>query len=389
MRTQVAIVGAGPAGLLLSQLLHQEGIESVILESRSREHVEGRIRAGVLEHGTARTLEEAGVGDRMKREGIVHEGMELRFAGEGHRIPLTDLTGKTITVYGQQEVVKDLIAARLDQGGEIWFDTPVVGLEGLTTDRPRVLYEHDGEVQALECAIVAGCDGYHGVARAAVPIEARTEHERAYSVGWLGIVAEVPPSTDELIYAYHDRGFALHSLRSPTRSRLYIQCDANDDVRRWSDRDIWDELHARLAAPGWSLQEGPIVERSIAPLRSFVMEPMRYGRLLLAGDAAHIVPPTGAKGLNLAVADVRLLHRALSDWFQHGSERGLDEYSPRCLDRVWRVQHFSWLMTQMLHRFPEEDAVAHPLRLAQLRQTVESTSAAASLAEGYVGLPMP
>lgn len=389
MRTQVAIVGAGPAGLLLSHLLHLEGIESVVLESRSREHVEGRIRAGVLEHGTAATLEEAGVGDRMKREGIVHEGMELRFAGQGHRIPLTELTGKTITVYGQQEVVKDLISARLDHGGEIWFDTPVVGLEGLTSDQPRVRYERDGAVHELACDIVAGCDGYHGVSRAAIPHEARTEHERAYSVGWLGIVAEVPPSTDELIYAYHDRGFALHSLRSPTRSRLYIQCDADDDLQRWSDRAIWDELHTRLAAPGWSLREGPIAEKSIAPLRSFVLEPMRYGRLLLAGDAAHIVPPTGAKGLNLAVADIRVLHQALTDWFHTGSQRGLEEYSPRCLDRVWRVQHFSWLMTQMLHRFPNDDAIAQPLRLAQLHHTVESSFAAASLAEGYVGLPMP
>ncbi|MGH2946401.1 MAG: 4-hydroxybenzoate 3-monooxygenase [Solirubrobacteraceae bacterium] len=386
MDTQVGIVGAGPAGLLLAHLLHLEGIESVVIEDRSREYVEHRVRAGVLEQGTADTLKESGVGERMLREGAVHEGIELRFGGKGHRIPMAELTGgRAITVYGQQEVVKDLIEARLNAGQPLHFEVDDVRVD------PRaatVRYRHDGAEHELRCRAVAGCDGYHGVCRDAIPDGVLTERTREYPFGWLGILAEVAPSTEELIYARHERGFALHSLRSPELSRLYLQVDPSDDIAQWPDERIWEELHTRLARDdGWSLKEGPVVEKGITPMRSFVVEPMQHERLFLAGDAAHIVPPTGAKGLNLAVADVRTLAAALVAWLKRWDDSGLDGYSDRCLRRTWRVQQFSWWMTSMLHRFPGADAVQGRLQLAELEYVASSRAAATMLAENYTGLP--
>jgi p-hydroxybenzoate 3-monooxygenase len=390
MRTQVGIVGAGPAGLLLSHLLHLSGIESVVLEARSREYVEHRIRAGVLEQGTVELLAETGLGDRLHREGLVHEGVELRFDGEGHRIDLSGLTGgRTITIYGQQEVVKDLIAARQRDGGQVLFEVSGVALQGITSDRPSIAFEHGGAAQELRCDVIAGCDGFHGVSRPAMPDTVRSDFDRTYPFGWLGILAEVAPSTDELIYAHHDRGFALHSLRSPEISRLYLQCDLGEDLDEWPDDRIWEELQTRLATnDGWTLREGPILEKSVAALRSFVTEPMQHGRLFLAGDAAHIVPATGAKGLNLAVADVRALARALERFFAAGDDSLLERYSETCLRRVWRVQRFSYWMTSMLHRYDPADRCQHRLQLAELEYVTSSTAAATTLAENYVGLPL-
>jgi len=390
MRTQVGIVGAGPAGLMLSHLLHLEGIESVVLEDRSREYVENRVRAGVLEHGTVKLLEETGVGDRLAREALVHSGLELRFDGEGHRIDLSGLTGgKTITIYGQQEVVKDLIAARLRDGGDIRFEVSDVRLDGLTTDAPRIAYTHEGRTQELECDVIAGCDGYHGVCRDAIPAGVLTGFDRTYPFGWLGILAEAPPSSEELIYTYHDRGFALCSLRSPRLSRLYLQCRPDEDIDEWPDERIWEELRTRTAThDGFVLNEGPVIEKLVAALRSYVVEPMQYGRLLLAGDAAHIVPATVAKGLNLAVADVRVLAAALVQFFGSGKTDLLERYSETCLERVWRVQHFSWWMTTMLHRFDPDDRYQQRLQISQLRYVTSSTAAATTLAENYVGLPL-
>jgi p-hydroxybenzoate 3-monooxygenase len=388
MHTQVAIVGAGPAGLLLAHLLRLRGIESVVLEARSREYVEARVRAGVLEQGTVDLLSQAGVGDRLHREGLVHHGLELRFDGQGHRIDLSELTGgRAITVYGQQEVVKDLIAARLDAGGELLFEVDDVTLHALEGETPMVRFRHEGSEHELRCAIVAGCDGFHGVCREAIPAGTLSVFEREYPFAWLGILAEVAPSSEELIYCYHERGFALHSMRSPRLTRLYLQCAPDDDVAEWPDERIWDELRTRLATDDpWTLGEGPIVEKGITPMRSFVVEPLRYGRLFLAGDAAHIVPPTGAKGLNLAVADVRVLSEALGAWFADGDSAGLEAYSDTCLRRVWRVQHFSWWMTSMLHRFPGDDPFDERLQRSQLRYVCSSRAAATTLAENYVGL---
>jgi p-hydroxybenzoate 3-monooxygenase len=391
MRTQVGIVGAGPAGLTLSHLLHLEGIDSVVLEARSREHVEQRVRAGVLEQGTVELLTETGLGERLRREGLVHHGVELRFDGEGHRIDLSGLTGgKTITIYGQQEVVKDLIAARLRDGGDIRFEVSDVRLDGLRTDRPTIAFTHDGQTQTLECDVIAGCDGFHGVSRHAIPDGMLTEYDRTYPFGWLGILAEAPPSSEELIYTHHDRGFALCSLRSPKLSRLYLQVRPDEDLDEWPDERIWEELRTRTAtADGrFTLNEGPVVEKLVAALRSWLVEPMQYGRLFLAGDAAHIVPATGAKGLNLAVADVVVLARGLVKLFGSGEESLLEAYSDTCLRRVWRVQHFSWWMTSMLHRFDPSDRYQHRLQLAQLRYVTSSTAAATTLAENYVGLPL-
>jgi p-hydroxybenzoate 3-monooxygenase len=390
MRTQVGIVGAGPAGLMLSHLLHLEGIESVVLEDRSREYVEQRVRAGVLEHGTVKLLEETGVGDRLAREALVHSGLELRFGGEGHRIDLSGLTGgKTITIYGQQEVVKDLIAARLRDGADIRFEVSDVRLDGLTTDAPRIAFTHEGRAQELECDVIAGCDGYHGVCRDAIPAGVLTGFDRTYPFGWLGILAEAPPSSEELIYTYHDRGFALCSLRSPKLSRLYLQCRPDEDIDEWPDERIWEELRTRTAThDGFVLNEGPVIEKLVAALRSYVVEPMQYGRLFLAGDAAHIVPATGAKGLNLAVADVRVLAAALVQFFGSGKTDLLERYSETCLERVWRVQHFSWWMTTMLHRFDPDDRYQQRLQISQLRYVTSSTAAATTLAENYVGLPL-
>jgi p-hydroxybenzoate 3-monooxygenase len=388
MHTQVAIVGAGPAGLLLAHLLRLRGIESVVLEARSREYVEARVRAGVLEQGTVDLLSEAGVADRLHREGLVHHGLELRFDGQGHRIDLSELTGgRAITVYGQQEVVKDLIAARLDAGGELLFEVDDVTLHDLEGETPMVRFRHEGSEHEVRCAIVAGCDGFHGVCREAIPAGTLSVFEREYPFAWLGILAEVAPSSEELIYCYHERGFALHSMRSPRLTRLYLQCAPDDDVAEWPDERVWDELRTRLATDDpWTLGEGPIVEKGITPMRSFVVEPLRYGRLFLAGDAAHIVPPTGAKGLNLAVADVRVLSEALGAWFADSDSAGLEAYSDTCLRRVWRVQHFSWWMTSMLHRFPGDDPFDERLQRSQLRYVCSSRAAATTLAENYVGL---
>jgi p-hydroxybenzoate 3-monooxygenase len=368
-RTQVGIVGAGPAGLVLSHLLQRDGIECVVLEDRSREYVEKRVRAGVLEQGTVDLLTELGLADRLHREGLVHQGIELRFDGQGHRIPFEELAeGRAITIYGQQEVVKDLIAARLDADGPLLFEVDDVSLHGMDSDEPSIRFTHEGVEKELRCDAIAGCDGFHGVCRPSV-------------------LAEVAPSTEELIYAPHERGFALHSLRSPELSRLYVQCDPEDALEAWPDERVWEELHLRLARDdGWTLKEGPVIEKAIAPLRSFVAQPMQYGRLYLAGDAVHIVPATGAKGLNLAVADVQVLGEALTKYLKGGDGSLLDAYSDACLRRVWRVQHFSWWMTWMLHRFPEDDGFTRGLRRAQLEYVCSSRAAAATLAENYVGL---
>jgi p-hydroxybenzoate 3-monooxygenase len=384
MRTQVAIVGAGPAGLLLSHLLHTRGIDSVVLESRDRPYVERRQRAGLLEQGTVDVLRESGMAGRLDREGLIHEGLELRFGGAGHRIPLTGLTGRTVAVYAQTEIVKDLIAARLAAGGDVRFETEVLAVDPAA---PSVAFRRNGRTETLECDVIAGCDGFHGVCRSAVP--ALRTFERAYPYGWLGILADVPPSTDELIYCHHERGFALHSLRSPKISRLYLQVPQDEDIGRWPDERIWDELRTRFAVDSdWRLRDGPILEKGITPMRSFVAEPMRHDRLFLAGDAAHIVPPTGAKGLNLAVSDVVVLAGALTERYETGSETLLDDYSDTCLKRVWRAEHFSYWMTTLLHTDPSEDAFGHRLRLSYLDYVVSSPAAATTLAENYVGLPL-
>jgi p-hydroxybenzoate 3-monooxygenase len=386
MRTQVGIVGAGPAGLTLAQLLHRGGIESVVLESRSREHVERRIRAGVLEQRTADLLRDAGVGSRLDCEGIVHEGIHLQFDGERHRVPLHELTGRSIVIYGQTEVVKDLVAARLASDLPLLFEVDDVRLHDLDTERPRVEFSQNGAKHELECDFVAGCDGFHGVCRTAIPAARLTVHGREYPFAWLGILAAVAPSSEELVYAYHERGFALHSMRSRQVTRLYLQCAPDEDLAEWPDARIWEELHTRLASDdGFVLAEGPILEKGVTGMRSFVCEPMQYGRLFLAGDAAHIVPPAGAKGMNLAAADVKVLADALADWYR-GEPTALEAYSSTCLQRVWRAQHFSWWMTSMLHRFPEDDTFQARLQLAQLRYVAHSEAAATSLAENYVGL---
>jgi p-hydroxybenzoate 3-monooxygenase len=387
LRTQVGIVGAGPAGLLLSHLLHLEGIESVVLETRSREYVEKRIRAGVLEHGTAALLVEAGVGERMRREGMVHHGIEMRFGGGRRRIALSELTGgRAITVYGQQEVVKDLIRARLDAGGTILFEVTDVSVHDLRTSRPMIRFHRAGEALELGCDFIAGCDGFHGICRPSIPDGVLTVYDHEYPFAWLGLLVAARPSSDELIYANHARGFALHSMRSPELTRLYLQCAPDDDLANWPDGRIWDELHARLGAEGWTLTEGPILQKGITAMRSFVAEPMQYGRLFLAGDAAHIVTPTGAKGLNLAVADVRRLARALAAFYAGGGTDLLERYSTGCLPRVWRAQRFSWQMTSLLHRFGD-DPFQHRLQLAELDYVTSSRAAATALAENYVGLP--
>jgi p-hydroxybenzoate 3-monooxygenase len=386
MRTQVGIVGAGPAGLTLAHLLRLHGIESVIVENRSRAYAEARIRAGVLEQGVVDLLTETGVGDRLRREGLVHEGIELQFAGERHRIPLTELTGRSIVVYGQTEIVKDLIVARLATGEPLLFEAEGVSVHGIESDRPTIRFRHNGDDQLLECDVVAGCDGFHGVCRPTVPQGVLRTFSREYAFGWLGILAAVAPSNDELIYALHDRGFALLSLRSPEISRLYLQCAPGEEIAGWPDERIWEELQVRLGSPGWTLAEGPILEKSVTGMRSFVTEPMQHGRLFLAGDSAHIVPPTGAKGLNLAIHDVKALADALATWYSDGDRRRLDAYSETCLRRVWRAEHFSWWMTSMLHRLPAGDPFDERLQLSQLRNITTSRAAATSLAENYVGI---
>jgi p-hydroxybenzoate 3-monooxygenase len=388
MRTQIGIVGAGPAGLTLSHLLHLQGIESVVLESRSREYIESRIRAGVLEQGTVDLMIESGVGARLQREGLTHYGIELRFNGAGHRIDFADLTGgKGITIYAQHEVIKDLVVARLAAGGQVFFEAEAVRL-GEIESRPKIHFQHRGATQELDCDFVAGCDGFHGICRGAIPEGALQIHEREYPFGWLGILAQVAPASEELIYTYHERGFALLSMRSPEVSRLYLQCDPEDDLVNWPDERIWTELRTRMATrDGWILQDGPVLQKGITPMRSFVAEPMQHGKLFLLGDAAHIVPPTGAKGLNLAVADVRVFANALVEFYKRGKRDALERYSQICLRRVWKVQRFSWWMTSMLHRFPNEDSTSHHLHLAELDYVTSSRAASTSLAENYVGLP--
>jgi p-hydroxybenzoate 3-monooxygenase len=389
-RTQVGIVGAGPAGLLLAHLLQRAGIDSVVLEDRSRDYVEGRIRAGVLEQGSVDTLVEAGLGDRLRREGLVHDGIEIRFAGAGHRIDFPSLTGgRRITVYGQHEVVKDLIAARLASGAPLHFDVADVGLHDLESDRPAIRYVGAGEKCEIACDFIAGCDGFHGISRPSIPPDRLTLYERIYPFAWLGILARSPPASRELIYSHHERGFALLSMRSPTLSRLYLQCDPSDDIDQWPDARIWDELQSRtaLAAGDFRIPEGPVLQKGITPMHSFVVEPMQYGRLFLAGDAAHIVPPTGAKGMNLAIADVRCLAAAITAFYRTGATDALEAYSRRCLRRVWQVQRFSWWMTTMLHLHPEDSPFDRRRQVAELDYLTSSTAAMRALAENYVGLP--
>jgi p-hydroxybenzoate 3-monooxygenase len=387
-RTQVGIVGAGPAGLLLSHLLALRGIDSVLIELRSREYCEARQRAGVLEDGSVALLRDAGVAGRLDQQGLEHGGIYLQFDGERHHIDFRDLTGgRTVTVYAQTEVVKDLIARRLaDAGpGAIEFGVTDIEVSDLDTDRPALRYaDASGARREITCDAIAGCDGFHGICRPAIPPGVLTTWERDYPYAWLGILADVPPSTDELIYAHHAHGFALHSLRSPTVSRLYLQVDTGEDVAAWPDDRIWAELARRFELPGWTLHQGPVLDKSITPMRSFVSAPMRYGRLFLAGDAAHIVPPTGAKGLNLALADVAVLAPAL-DSLLHSDDKLAAAYSATCLERVWRSTHFSWWLTTMLHRTPRADAMASQLQLSQLRYVVASRAAATSLAENYTG----
>lgn len=386
MRTQVGIVGAGPAGLMLAHLLHRDGIESVILENRSRQYVIERVRAGLLEQGTVDLMTELGLADRLHQEGLVHHGLALRFSGTSHRIPLTELTGKVVTIYGQNEVMKDLIDARLAAGGDILFEAEAVSLDDVDT-RPRIRFRQGDAEKALDCDFIAGCDGFHGMCRPAIPESALTLYDRDYPFAWVGILSESPPVSDELIYVHQDRGFALFTMRSPQLSRLYLQCAPDDDIANWPDARIWEELHLRLGDEGAKLVEGEVTQKAITPMRSFVAAPMRHGRLFLAGDAAHIVPPTGAKGLNLAVADVRVLARALAEYYAHGRTDLIDRYSEVCLRRVWKSQRFSWWMTSMLHRFDDQSAFEREVQRAELDYITGSRAAMTALAENYVGLP--
>jgi p-hydroxybenzoate 3-monooxygenase len=390
MRTTVGIIGAGPAGLLLARLLHNAGIDSVVLESRDRAYVEQRQRAGILEQGTVDVLRAAGAGGRMDREGLRHDGIELRFARERHRVDFPALTGgSSVMVYAQTEVCKDLIALQLKEGGPLLFETEALAVEGAESERPRVRFRHERREDVLECDYVVGCDGFWGVARQAIPVEHSRVFERTYPFGWLGILADVPPSHDELVYARHDRGFALLSMRSPAVSRLYLQVPEGTDAGSWADEEIWDELERRLeTADGWSLERGAITSKSVTPMRSYVHEPMRHGRLFLAGDAAHIVPPTGAKGLNLAVGDVVTFARALVHLEETGSAERLDAYSETCLRRVWQAERFSYDMTTLLHRAPDATPFEDRVQLARLFRIATSRAAGTDLAEGYTGFPL-
>src|ERR1700751_731996 len=379
---------------MLSHLLHLQGIQSVVIENRSQQYVEERVRAGVLEQGTVDLMVEAGVGERLKKEGLVHYGVNLRFGRQTHRIDFADLTGgKGITIYAQHEVIKDLNKARREAGGEIFYEVEDVSVHDFqdadSATKPSIRFRSHGEPYELSCDFIAGCDGFHGICRPSVPSGVLTLFDRIYPFGWLGILAGVAPSCDELIYSYNERGFALLSMRSPQVSRLYLQCSPDEDIRKWPDAKIWEELHRRLATDnGWKLTEGPITQKGVTGMRSFVVEPMQCSKLFLAGDAAHIVPPTGAKGLNLAVADVRVLARALAEYYSHGRRDLLDSYSQTCLRRVWKVQRFSWWMTSMLHRFEDENAFDHRRQLAELDYVTSSRAAAQTLAENYVGLPL-
>ncbi|MGB6285550.1 MAG: 4-hydroxybenzoate 3-monooxygenase [Xanthobacteraceae bacterium] len=387
MRTQVVIIGAGPAGLLLGQLLHKRGIENVILERQTADHVLGRVRAGVIEQVTMDLLEEAGVGARMHADGLIHEGVLICVDGARHRLSFKELTGKTVMVYGQTEITKDLMDGRTNAGAPTIYSAQDVALRDISGERPRVTYRAGGNVHEIACDFIAGCDGFHGISRKSVPARAISSYERVYPLGWLGILSDTPPVSEELIYVRHPLGFALCSMRSPTRSRYYLQCSLAEDLESWPDERFWEELKPRLDDEARErLVTGPSIEKSIAPLRSFVAEPMRFGRLFLAGDAAHIVPPTGAKGLNLAASDVRYLSRALIEHYEDKSDAGLDHYSARALARVWKAERFSWWMTMTLHRI-SDNPFDHQLQLAELDYLFRSRAAATAFAENYVGLP--
>ena len=390
MRTQVGIVGAGPAGLLLGHLLHQQGIDSVIVENRSQEYVIERVRAGVLEQGTVDLMMQMGVGERLQQQGLRHEGLYISFAGRRHHVHLAELTGgKAITVYGQNEVVKDLIGARTATGRPLYFEAAQVAVHDLDSARPRITFQHGGRSEEVTCDFLAGCDGFHGICRPAIPSSAVKIYEREYPFGWLGILAEAAPSCEELVYTSHERGFALFSMRSPQITRLYFQVPPEEDIGKWSDDAIWDEMLKRMTtADGWAPNTGRILQKGVTPMRSFVAEPMRYGNLFLAGDSAHIVPPTGAKGLNLAASDVVLLAKALTSFYRNGDPVLLDRYSEICLRRVWKAQRFSWWMTSTLHRFPDAAEFDYRRQLADLDYLTSSRAAMTSLAENYVGLPM-
>lgn len=389
VQTQVCIIGAGPSGLLLSQLLANAGVDTIVIDRRDRAYIEGRIRAGVLEQGTVEALEEAGVADRLHREGLPHEGFELAFDGDRHRIDIKALTGKTVTVYGQTEVTKDLFDKRHSEGQVFFFNADEVNPTDLKSDKPQVHFTHDGGQVVVDCDYIAGCDGFHGVSRQSIPKDVIRTFERIYPFGWLGIMVEKPPVSHELIYANHERGFALASMRSETRSRYYVQCDVNDDVTEWSDERFWDELALRLGPDAAAnLQTGPSFEKSIAPLRSFVAEPMRYGNLFLAGDAAHIVPPTGAKGLNLAAADIRILSRALVSHYSDRSDQLIETYSETVLRRVWKVERFSWQLSTLMHQFPENSPFEKRMQRAEFDYLSSSETASRAIAENYVGLPL-
>lgn len=389
MRSQVVIIGSGPSGLLLGQLLHLAGVDTIIIERRSREYVLGRIRAGVLEEGTVGLLDRAQVSQRLHDEGLIHTGFDMCYPGGRHRIDLSSLTGgKKVVIYGQTELTRDLMDARDASGETTVYEALDVEIDRFDSTKPVVRYRKDGKVTEIDCDFIAGCDGYHGVCRASVPADAIREYERVYPFGWLGLLADTPPVSDELIYVNHERGFALCSMRSPTRSRVYVQCDLSDTVEQWPDARLWDELRARLdPATAAALITGPSIEKSVAPLRSFVAEPMRFGSLMLAGDAAHIVPPTGAKGLNLAASDIHYLSAGLIEHYRNGNDAELDQYSDRALARIWKAQRFSWWMTTLLHRLPENGNIGPRLQQAELAYLFESRAAQTALAENYVGLP--
>jgi len=390
MRTQIGIVGAGPAGLMLSHLLHREGIESIVLENRSRRYIEDRVRAGVLEQGTVDLMIQTGVGERLQRQGLRHDGVWFSFGGKRHRINMAELTGgQAITVYAQQEVVKDLVQARLDAGGQIVFEIDDLTVHDLESEQPKIRYHKDGASFEVGCDFIGGCDGFHGICRPSIPRDVLTFYEKVYPFAWLGILAEAPPTSEELVYTYHHHGFSLFSMRSPEITRLYLQCAPDEDLAEWPDDRIWEEMNLRMrTTDGWGPAVGPIIQKGVTAMRSFVVEPMQFGRLFLAGDAAHIVPPTGAKGLNLAVADVRVLAEALAAYYKSGRTDLLEQYSARCLRRIWKVQRFSAWMTLMLHLFPGDDAFDHRRQLAELDYFTSSRAAMTALAENYAGLPM-
>ena len=390
MKTQIGIIGAGPAGLVLAHLLQGAGIECVVLEVQTRQYIEERVRAGVLEQGTVDLINKLGLGERMMRQGLMHYGVELRFGGRGHRIDFADLTGgKGVMIYAQHEVIKDLVAARLKGGSEILFEAKVVAIDGIEGERPMIRFARNGVTEELQCDFVAGCDGFHGICREAIPAGVLKSFDRTYPFGWLGILAEAPPASHELIYANHERGFALMSMRSPKISRLYIQCRPEEDLNEWPDEKIWEELERRFETrDGFKLTRGPVIQKGVTGMRSFVVEPMQFGRMFLAGDSAHIVPPTGAKGLNLAVADVRVLAAGLKEFYGNGKRELLERYSEICLRRVWKVQRFSWWMTSLLHKFENDGAFDRRRQMAELDYVTSSRAAMTTLAENYVGLPM-